>query len=251
MSQTTIIRWTFEPQDFREDSWRSSGGEYEFKPRGGKIEIEVPTEALDRDPALVECLHREVDARFVAELLVTHRCYRLAPPSIERMLPGGGRQKPMVPHVVEPEIIMVVGSQVVGKDGLVKPDPLEAARLARINQFTDLFSAVPANDSVGWALIKSYEAAVNEPQNELWRLYEIRDALQAEFRSAASAQNELCIKEADWRRLGKLANDEPLNQGRHRGKTMGHLRDATREELEEARAIAVMMIEAYFRYSKG
>ena len=45
-----------------------------------------------------------------------------------------------------------------------------------------------------------------------------------------------------------LFNNEPLRQGRHRGKSGSALRDATEAELTEARRIALAMIEAYLRH---
>jgi hypothetical protein len=50
--------------------------------------------------------------------------------------------------------------------------------------------------------------------------------------------------------LGQLCNDEPLRQGRHRGKTGKALRDASENELFEARRIACDMILAYLHYLK-
>ena len=47
----------------------------------------------------------------------------------------------------------------------------------------------------------------------------------------------LGISGSEWKRLGVLANVEPLEQGRHRGEHVGGRRDATADELEEARSI--------------
>ncbi len=61
----------------------------------------------------------------------------------------------------------------------------------------------------------------------------------------------LGITKRDWSELGRLANIEPLSQGRHRGKNLGAIRDATAEELGKARALAKSMIEAYMRLKLG
>ncbi len=90
--------------------------------------------------------------------------------------------------------------------------------------------------------------AVNEPNNELVHLYEIRDALSTKFGGENAARTKLAISNANWSRLGQLANSAPLRQGRHRGKKVGELRDATESELKETRNIARNMIEAYFDY---
>ena len=58
----------------------------------------------------------------------------------------------------------------------------------------------------------------------------------------------LNISKNEWSRFGKLANDEPLYEGRHRGENVGQLRHAAESELEEARTIARKMILAYLEY---
>jgi len=49
-------------------------------------------------------------------------------------------------------------------------------------------------------------------------------------------------------KLGKIANDEALKQGRHRGKNPGVLLDATEGELKEAGGIARNLVDAYLGY---
>jgi hypothetical protein len=58
------------------------------------------------------------------------------------------------------------------------------------------------------------------------------------------ARQKLRITKTDWSRLGELANDAPLKEGRHRG---GHseLRHATAAELDQARKIARCLIEEF------
>jgi len=101
---------------------------------------------------------------------------------------------------------------------------------------------------VATAILKSSRAAADEPEIELVRLYQIRDALAKHFGGKTEAQKALGISKDDWSRLGDLANDAPLNQGRHRGKKIGELRDATQAELNEARSIAKGMIRAYLKH---
>jgi hypothetical protein len=45
--------------------------------------------------------------------------------------------------------------------------------------------------------------------------------------------------------------DPPLNQGRHRGKKVDELRDATDVELSEARTIAEELIRAYLNHLRN
>jgi len=59
------------------------------------------------------------------------------------------------------------------------------------------------------------------------------------------AKSVLGITSADWKMLGRLANEEPLLEGRHRGKKIEELRPATQEELAVARRIVCKMIQAF------
>jgi len=71
----------------------------------------------------------------------------------------------------------------------------------------------------------------------------MRDALNKKF--GRKAHNKLGITYGEWSRLGTLANDEPLMQGRHRGRHAEKLRNATEAELQEARSVADKMITRY------
>lgn len=89
---------------------------------------------------------------------------------------------------------------------------------------------------------------MNDPDDELGHLYEIRDALSRKFGgSDERARSTLGISLKKWSNFGKLCNHEPLKQGRHRGEHET-LRDATDAELSEARGTAKAMIEAYLKY---
>jgi hypothetical protein len=130
-------------------------------------------------------------------------------------------------------------------DGIVVRD----TRRERIDRRNDLArrAAVHLTDLVANSILRSYSAALDDPDNELIHLYEIRDALSSQFGGERAAQMALDISSTKCRRLGSLANVEPLLQGRHRGGNPGALRDATADELEDARWIAREMIESYFQ----
>ena len=90
--------------------------------------------------------------------------------------------------------------------------------------------------------------SVKDPANELVHLYEIQDALSKYFGNDTAARKALGVSINKWRRLSSLANDPSLKQGRHRGLSLGALRDATKEELKEARNIAQSLVETYLEY---
>ncbi len=92
------------------------------------------------------------------------------------------------------------------------------------------------------SLLASYRAACNDPVDELVYLYEIRDALSKRFGGEGPTRQALSVTKNEWSAFGQLANDEPVRQGRHRGKFSGELREATEEELVKARLFAKKLL---------
>lgn len=90
--------------------------------------------------------------------------------------------------------------------------------------------------------------SVRDPDDEFVHLYEIRDALQKKFGNRKKAFKELGITDKEWKVIGDLADNQPLEQGRHRGKFVGVLRAAKRSELDAARKSAADFIEKYLIY---
>jgi hypothetical protein len=121
-------------------------------------------------------------------------------------------------------------------------------RIERKKSLAELVSVHRASDGLLAAMLRSYSAGVRDPNNELVHLYEIRDALSVKFGGDNSARAAIAITASQWSRLGQLCNNDPLRQGRHRGKTGEALRDASEGELVEARGIVRAMIEAYLQY---
>ncbi len=123
----------------------------------------------------------------------------------------------------------------------------KADRIKETKEWAHL-AAKHINDPIAAALLKSYNEAINDPANELTHLYEIRDALSKKFSADNGARSTLTISRNAWSKFGKLANDDPLYEGRHRGQNVGQLRHATESELNEVRRIAREMILAYLKY---
>jgi len=121
-------------------------------------------------------------------------------------------------------------------------------RIEKEKRLAELIASYLHRDTLLASLLRSQTAAVHDPDNELVHLYEIRDALGKKFGGEPAARTALGFSGAKWSRLGNLCNEEPLRQGRHRGKTGESLRDATEGELIEARGIALAMIEAYLQW---
>lgn len=132
---------------------------------------------------------------------------------------------------------MFVDVRVKDKEGNIISDS-KRDRIERKKSLAELVSAHRASDGLLAAMLRSYDAGVRDPNNELVHLYEIRDALSVKFGGESSVRAAFAITASQWSRLGQLCNYEPLRQGRHSGKTGEALRDASEGELVESRGIA-------------
>lgn len=118
-------------------------------------------------------------------------------------------------------------------------------RLARDTAFLQAIAAKIPSSPVLRRMLESYGRSVEDPANELVHLYEIRDAAARYYKTEAAARHALRISGNEWSKLARLANDEPLREGRHRGRQSGRLRNARQEELDSVRLIARRIIEGF------
>jgi hypothetical protein len=170
----------------------------------------------------------------------------LSKPTIVRVRPDGGKD---IFVELDPAVLRLsaglVDIRVTDQNGNIVSDSRKD-RIDRKRSLADLVSTYHSDLLLG-ALLTSHRNSVLDPDNELVHLYEIRDALSTRFGGERDTRAALAVSDSDWSRLGQLCNNEPLRQGRHRGKSGAALRDATHSELEEARAIARSLIEEYLR----
>lgn len=212
----------------------------------GKVKATINAAFFDAKPNMRDTLHGELKARFLAIQLLNHRRYELSRPTMLRLRPDRSGDV----------FIELKGEEIRPSNGLVDNQNLDAngnvifdsrgERIKKESHLADLISAHSGDGLLG-ALLESHQHSVHDPNNELVHLYEIREALCKRFGGRKPTQAALRVTDDNWGRFGRLCNDEPLRQGRHRGKKIETLRDATRSELEDARAIARSMIESYLR----
>lgn len=103
------------------------------------------------------------------------------------------------------------------------------------------------NDKCLRHMISCLSNAKRDSPNALVHLYEIREAIKELFGGEKAARQQLGFHKSDWNELGRIANDEPLNEGRHRGKSLTNLRDATPEELQYCFTFARSLVLEYAR----
>jgi len=250
MTAGFVLTWSFTPPDMFEDEVRFGSERRSFTVGKGTAEARVSADAVTDVESLRTELHEELDARFLAAQVLGHRPYTLSKPSLLREHPDGRRDAWIL---AEPAVIKIstgnVDFVVHDAAGNVTRDT-RRERIDHRKVFADR-AAMHIVDPVLNAVLRSYSAAVADPRNELVHLYEIREGLATHFGGQRPATHALGITGTTWSTLGRIVNEEPLRQGRHRGKQLGALRDATEAELKEARSIARDMIEAYLTFLRN
>ena len=102
-------------------------------------------------------------------------------------------------------------------------------------------------DETARSLMESFHNSINEPQNTIIRLFDIRNTLQKKFHG--KARETLKIPEKTWNEFEELARDVSVQQSRQRRSHVDNItRKATSKELIMARNFARKMITSYFDY---
>ncbi len=245
MSAVVVFEWNFTPPDYFEVPIEIVRDDYTLTIAHGKAEARLDSAAYEANPSIRQTLHEELNDRFLGVQWLIYRAYELSRSTMTRVYPDGRRN---VFLEVESTLSLITGHpvdlQVRDKDGNLIADS-KRDRIEKKGSLAALVSTYRASDETLTSLLRSHDAAVRDPANELVHLYEIRDALSVKFGGDKETRSALGISSTDWSRFGLLCNNEPLRQGRHRGKTGAALRDAAESELVEARQIARAMTEAY------
>lgn len=129
-------------------------------------------------------------------------------------------------------------------DGRVIQDTRRDRTSTQRSELDDL-SAKAARSPVLQYLLSSFSAAMCEPAVEFVRLYDVRDGLSSFYGSDEVAKRALEIGRKDWSEFGRLANDEPILEGRHNGKHADSLRPARPDERATMRRLAQAWIRKF------
>jgi hypothetical protein len=96
-------------------------------------------------------------------------------------------------------------------------------------------------------LFEAYRRAIESPEHEPIRLFEIIELLDDHFGTNHKARAALMGTAKAYAALGTLANDVPIVEGRHVGQQADALRPMTDEERQQGRAAARGLIAAFQR----
>jgi hypothetical protein len=257
MNEVVVLEWKFSPTDYFESPIEIKQDDYTMMIADGKVEAKIDSAVYDATPSMRDSLHDVLNSRFLSYQLSSRKAYKLSKPTKTRVEHADGRQDYILE--VEPGHLKITFHPITllyyDKDGNVVAD----AQTERAKSLDDLVSK-HYKDEVLKSLLRSYNASVSDPDDELVHLYEIYEALSRKFRGNKMADSRKAIStlgkyqnlspkkwEEKWKKFTGLCNDAPLKQGRHGGKHET-LRDATDAELSEARGTAQAMIEAYLKY---
>jgi hypothetical protein len=227
-----------------ESPYSYSGLGYELTIADRKVLATLAVPQNPVDSTLRDRLQDEVRTIFDSKQVITHQPYKLEGPFVSQYGADGTKVASGLTRVSK-EFATSWRVDVIERDatGQIVRDT-KAERIAEHKKFMDLLMRKFEHPLLK-LLISSYSAAVNDSANEVVHLYEIRDALAKYFGSETEARKRLNVTKGQWQRLGFLANEAPLEQGRHRGRNQAGRREATQQELDEARSIARNLIEAF------
>lgn len=248
MSTVELFEWSYSPPDYFEEPLEVVRDEYIMSISPGHVEARVDSRVYVAHPRIRDEIHASLNDRFLGVQLLTFLPYELSDSQRTRLHPNGRKDAFIEPKTGTITITGgTVGIQVTSADDTVISDT-KAERVAAKRTLAELVQHHrPSNPTLA-IMLNSFSNAIRDPQNELVHLYEVRDALSKYFGDKSATIATLGIPASAWSRLGQLSNDEPLRQGRHRGKSGLTLRDATHTELKEARDIARSMLSLYIEY---
>ncbi|MFI5384560.1 MAG: hypothetical protein ACHQ50_00405 [Fimbriimonadales bacterium] len=245
MQFKTEFKYSYEPIDLFEEATTITTDIGVIVMDGGQATLNLaqPTERVE--PAFVEDATTTLRSALQARQLLIHRPFSLNGPTISHEGPDGRRGT----------VMMVMGARiaiqgyppdvlVTDAEGQVIKDT-RAERLSQDRDFVENLAARASGCPSLRRMLQSYSRAVSDPDDELVHLYEVRDAAAEPYSNEGAARSALGIGKADWSTLGRLANNEPLRQGRHRGRQSAELRNATEDELKNARRVACQIIAAF------
>jgi hypothetical protein len=241
-----VIQFRYKPSNYFESTFTYSESNYEITLGDGIVETTIPGTTEIPSEKIISEIKQKIVTILNARMLLTHKIYQLEAPRIDIHYPDKSKKSHYRIEALAGEIKLTgFAPDIVLKDALgnIIRDT-RAERLAFEENILKLFAQTDNQIPTVKTMINSYEAAIQDPKNELVHLYEIIDALKHHFVTKQNALSKLNFDETSWDRLHSLSNDEPLAEGRHRGSKTS-LRKATDAELEEARRIAKSLIVSY------
>lgn len=245
---TVQLEWTYTPKNYLEEPVQITGDQYNLLITEGVAVAIIEPSLFAQKKDINERLTALVESRLQAVQIMKHSEYALSRPSRTEITDDGKRNVFLeIQSAVMKMTAGHVGLIVTDKNGNIITDT-KKERLDKQKWFAESVAKHRGHDKTLAQILRSYHHSVGDPDNELVHLYEVRDALSLEFGGQKNALSRLGITQDEWDTIGVIANVRPLKQGRHRGKSVGILRDAEQSELEAVRKCVSNLIERYLVY---
>lgn len=240
----TKIVWTYSPKDFFESNFNHTNCTGRVEINNGDIIVELNT---SEDPVSAKTLKDVNDLItniFNITQLLKNETYLLNNPIIRQEKPEG--KKPTLMTFLSDTVILrdQIDFKIAIEDGNIVIDTKEK-RINEHKRLTEIILNKSREHPLSEGLLNIFNSAMNEPSNELVRLFEIKEALKKYFGNEKNAISRLGVSRKRWNELGKICNDLPLKEGRHAGFHIDSLRKATKEELKMARNITRDLIISF------
>lgn len=245
MTVKTELEWAYEPPDYFEASLDIGFPDGILAIGQGQATFTLATPANPLPADLRSRLIEQVEQVFSVRRLITTSSYTLAGPRVVQHEADGRRSVSISLGGVSAALSMGKADFVVtAADGSVKFDSRKQRIAEESAMVLDLAPKALCSTTLR-TMLDSYGRSVTDPANALVHLYEIRDAASKHYGGEGKALAALRDITAEWRELGRLANDARIAEGRHRGKQLAGLRHAMPDELAAARRNARAILERF------
>lgn len=250
MNRKVELEWRYSPKNFLETDRNLDFNNTEIQFSEGKVTISTDEKTLLENPFFVTNAENTITNFLNGFSILHHLTFELIRESPKYFNKDGTISQPVIMKIESGTYVTTGGNiefRITDKDGNVIRDSRQD-RIKKEKVFASLISSVEGENQ---RIIDSYLNAINDKENELVHLYEIRDFVKTKLGGKYEALKMLPTSEDDWDLLGDIANGRPILEGRHRGQHEGKLRKATREELETSRNIAKEILFQYLKYDKS
>src|SRR5271157_547064 len=211
------LEGTYTPPDYFEEPVTVERPGHTIMIKDGRIEVVFHDPEPLPDQECQSAIAREVSPVFQAHIILAQRAWEMTGLALHCRYPDGRES-------VSVNVLAVGASIALGRvdcvtkdaDGKVIRDS-KAERLAEDRVFRDQ-RLRHREDPLLNGLLVSFKQAVDDPDDLMTHLYEIRDALQRRFGTRRGAKDALGLDDAGWGDLDNITNDRPIKESRHRGR---------------------------------
>ncbi len=252
MNDTVVLEWSYTPESYFEDKFETNlslgNDQYKMVIKKGKIEVYISSSLYDNNHSVHNRIYDAINRKLKVLLLNKFEPLMISK-SVLINSHSANDKKTRISYYDVVIDIRNASENIVHKDknGNVVYDS-HNVKMEKNKELIGLINRCESKDFFAISLLDCLYRATNNKSHELIHLYEVIEALSKKFGSQQSARQSLAISRKDWSRLGEIANDLPLKQGRHAGKKINELRDVTIAELIEARQLAQRFVKAYLNY---